>query len=64
VADLIRNVLAAIGALTVAVWALGAVLSARTVLRERRAARRTLPPPGDPEWDRLWADLLDPKEKP
>lgn|GEM_PF-4845287 len=68
-ADLIRNVLAAIGALTVTVWLLGAVLAVRTVLRERRAAKRPLPDLDQPSPEalkRLWADLeaLERGEKP
>jgi hypothetical protein len=53
VADLIRDVFTGIGALVVAVFAAGAVLWARTSLRERREARRPLP-----DLDELSPDAL------
>jgi hypothetical protein len=69
VAELIRDILTGIGALVVAVFAAGAVLWARTILRERRDAKRPLPdldqlPPD--ALKRLWADIkaLEEGEKP
>jgi hypothetical protein len=53
VADLIRDILTGIGALVVAVFAVGAALWARTSLQERRAARRPLP-----DLDELSPDAL------
>jgi hypothetical protein len=69
VADLIRDLFAAIGALVVAVFAAGAVLWARTSLRERRKTRRPLPALDELSPDalaRLMADIeaLEEGEKP
>jgi hypothetical protein len=57
VAELIRNAFAAIGALVVAV-ACRCVAAWTWSRYQDRRDRRTLPPPNDPAWDRLWADLL------
>jgi hypothetical protein len=54
VADLIRDLFAAIGALVVAVFLFGAALWARTSLREHREAKRPLP-----DLDELSPDALE-----